>query len=256
MPKVGDFEAVLAEWAPKELAASWDNVGLLVGSAEAEVQRCLIALDLTEAVAAEAIVSHAELILTHHPVMNCTWKPVQSVTTETAQGRILMGLLSHGISAICMHTNLDAAEGGVNDCLAEALGLAETEPLGEDGIGRVGTLAEPCSLPDFLRLVKTALSCGGLRYRDAGLPVRRVAVGGGACGSYIARAKELACDTFVTADLNYHAFLDAPELNLIDAGHFPTENGICSVILRRMQAHFPTVELQISAVHEDVIHFF
>ena len=140
MTRVCDIEKYLFHWAPRELAMDWDNVGLLVGDGAAEVRRVLVALDITEAVAAEAVSIGADLIVAHHPLMNCTWHKVQHVTADDAQGRIITALLRNGISAICMHTNLDAAEGGVNDALAEKLGLNDIKALTEEKIGRVGML--------------------------------------------------------------------------------------------------------------------
>ena len=96
------------------LAASWDNVGLLVGAPDREVKKILTTLDITESVVDEAVQIGADLIVAHHPVMNCTWHPVQTLRTDDRQGRILTGLVENHISAICMHTNLDAADGGVN----------------------------------------------------------------------------------------------------------------------------------------------
>ena len=140
MTTVRDVEKALFDWAPAELAAPWDNVGHLVGEPEAEVKKVLVALDITEAVVREAIDSGADLIVAHHPVMNCKWHEVQRVRSDDAQGRMLIGMIRNGISAICMHTNLDAAEGGVNDALAEKLGLQGLELLNEEKIGRIGTL--------------------------------------------------------------------------------------------------------------------
>lgn len=82
----------------------------------------------------------ADLIVAHHPVMNCTWHKVQNIRADNPQGRMITSMLQHGISAICMHTNLDAAEGGVNDVLAKKLELFDLIPLNEEKIGRVGTL--------------------------------------------------------------------------------------------------------------------
>ena len=123
MPTVREIERALFALAPREGAMGWDNVGQLLGDPEAEVSRVLVALDITEDVADEAIASGCGLIVAHHPVMNCKWLPVQTVRQDTPQGRLLIKLLTHGVSAICMHTNLDVAEGGVNDCLAETLKL-------------------------------------------------------------------------------------------------------------------------------------
>jgi len=256
MTKVCDVEKYLFDWAPKELAADWDNVGLLVGDGEQAVHRILVSLDIMEAVVAEAVSCGADLIVSHHPVMNCTWHRVQNVKSDNAQGRMLIQMIQNGISAICMHTNLDAAEGGVNDILAEKLGLSDLIPLNEEKIGRVGTLKCEKTLVEFLPFVVKSLGCNGLRYRDCGKPVHRVAVGGGACGDYIQNAIALGCDTFVTSDLSYHEFLDTTGLNLIDAGHFPTENLICSEIARRLKEAFPAAEVVLSTKHtSEVIQY-
>lgn len=256
MTTVRAIEQCLFDWAPRELAADWDNVGLLVGEREAAVGRVLVSLDITEAVVAEAIDKGADLIVSHHPIMNCTWHKVQHVTDEDAQGRMVMALVRHGISAICMHTNMDAAEGGVNDVLAQTLGLAHISPLSEEKIGRIG--ATNCEIPlvEFTSFVLKSLGCNGLRYTDSGRPVHRVAVGGGACGEYIRQAMALGCDTFVTSDLKYHEFLDHGDINLIDAGHFPTEQLICPRIVSRLQTAFPDLAVFLTEAHgQEVIQY-
>ena len=129
MITVHDVEQTLFDWAPKELAAEWDNVGHLVGEPEAEVKKVLVALDITETVVNEAMACGADLIVAHHPVMNCAWHPVQSVRSDDELGRLLMLLVQKDVAAICMHTNLDAAEGGVNDALANTLGLSDVQIL-------------------------------------------------------------------------------------------------------------------------------
>ena len=103
MPSAGEIEARLFDLAPGEGAMEWDNVGLLVGDPERPVERVLVALDITEAVADEAIAKGCELIVAHHPVMNCRWLPVQSIRDDTPQGHLLCKLLRHGICAICMN---------------------------------------------------------------------------------------------------------------------------------------------------------
>lgn len=256
MTTVHDIESRLFQWAPKDLAASWDNVGHLVGEPEAIVRKVLISLDITEAVVQEAVSCGADLIVSHHPVMNCTWHPVQHVRSDDAQGRMLISMIRNGISAICMHTNLDAADGGVNDALAQKLGMTELEPLNEEKIGRIGTLNSQLPLVEFARFVVKSLGCNGLRYTDCGKAVHRVAVGGGACGEYIAQAIALGCDTFVTSDLRYHDFLDTKEINLIDAGHFPTENVVCPVLAAFLQENFPELTVVYSTAHScEVIQY-
>lgn len=249
MTTVQQVEQKLFDWAPRQLAESWDNVGHLVGDPNREVRRVLVSLDITERVVQEAIDGGFDLIVSHHPVMNCTWHPVQTLRTDDRQGRILTKLTENRISAICMHTNLDAAEGGVNDILAEKLGLTQPEMLTEEKIGRIGTLKCEIPLVEFTHSVIELLGCNGLRYVDAGRPVHRVAVGGGACGCYIPQAVAAGCDTFVTSDLKYNDFLDTEGLNLIDAGHFPTENVVCPALRDRLQRAFPAVDVLCSTSH-------
>ena len=249
MTTVRDIEQYLYAWAPRELAESWDNVGLLVGDPEAEVHRVLVALDVTPQVVDEAIEKGCQLIAAHHPVMNCAWNQVQTVRTDDRQGRVLTELIRHGIAATCMPTNLDAAAGGVNEVLAQKLGLSDLKMLTEEKIGRIGTLKCEIPLVEFTHSVIELLGCNGLRYVDAGRPVHRVAVGGGACGCYIPQAIAAGCDTFVTSDLKYNDFLDTEGLNLIDAGHFPTENVVCPALRDRLTEAFPAVDVLCSTSH-------
>ncbi len=258
MPTAGEIEAALFQSAPKELAMDWDNVGLLIGDPAREISRILVALDITLAVAEEAEQGGFPLIVAHHPVMNCRWTPVQSLRPDTPQGALLTRLVRSGTVCICMHTNLDRASGGVNDCLAEVLGLKDPEILpNSDGFCRMGHLSASMDLPEFAQSVSAVLRCAGVRYAQGGRPVFRVAVGGGACSEFAAAARDAGCDTFVTADVKYHAFQDAAAmgLNLLDAGHFPTEDPVCDKLIERINAAFPEVLVQKSRVHGDVIRF-
>ena len=258
MPTVREIEQALFELAPREGAMDWDNVGHLLGDPDSQVSRVLVALDITEDVADEALAHGCELIVAHHPVMNCRWLPVQSVRSDTPQGHLLLKLLRNGVSAICMHTNLDVAWGGVNDILAEKLKLVDPGPLCDNGLGRVGRLEEPMDRADFVRFVSRSLGCNGVRYAGAGKPVCRVAVGGGACGDFEDDAIRAGCDTFVTADLSYHQFLDAKGkgINLIDAGHFPTEDPVCEKLVQYVSDRFQELVVTKSTSHREVIQYY
>lgn len=258
MPTVREIEQALFELAPGEAAMEWDNVGHLLGDPDRAVERVLVALDITEGVADEAIASGCQLVVAHHPVMNCRWTPVQNIRDDTFQGHLFLKLLRNNVSAICMHTNLDIAWGGVNDALAQRLELVDPGPLCENGLGRVGEYPESVALADYVRFVCQALGCNGLRYADAGKPVRRVAVGGGACGEFEEDAIRAGCDTFVTADLSYHQFLDAAGkgINLIDAGHFPTEDPVCEKVITYLTDRFPELAVSKSASHKEVIQYY
>ena len=154
-----------------------------------------MALDITEAVADEAIAENCQLIVSHHPVMNCKWLPVQTVRQDTPQGHLLLKILRNGLSAICMHTNLDVAPGGVNDALAAALGLEDPGPLGDpEGLCRMGTLASPMPLQEFAQHVCRALRLQRRPLRRGQRPGAEVAVGGGACGDFEDAAIAAGCD--------------------------------------------------------------
>lgn len=245
--------------APRSMKMEWDNVGLLCGSKSAPVTKILVALDPFEHVCKEAAAWGAELIVTHHPLI---FQAPKAITDETSVGRSIMALCAAGISAINAHTNLDCACGGVNDVLAERLGLADTAPIphsGTDapGLLRCGYVFEQ-TLDDFLFDVSTALGCDHLRYVDGGKPVNKVAVGGGSCADGMLAALDAGCDTLVTADVRYNQFWDAKELglNLIDAGHFATENPVVAVLAEKIAAAFPEVEVKISETHSDCMKFY
>lgn len=253
MTTLRDIEQAIFALAPKELAEEWDNVGLLVGHTGREVTKILVALDVTEWVAEEAVALGAGLIVSHHPVMNCAWHQVQSVRDDNPQGRLLLHLIENGVGCICMHTNLDKAQGGVNDALAARLGLENVELLEEGGgILRVGTVKEK-SCAELAALVKERLGAGSVRFLDTGRTIRRVAVGGGACSGYFREAARSGCDALVTADVQYDRFLDAKAMGLclMDAGHFPTENVVCPVLAGWLRERFPEVEVLESARHRE-----
>ena len=243
--------------APRSMKMDWDNVGLLCGSKSAAVTKVLVALDPFESVCREAIEIGAELIITHHPLI---FQAPKAITDETSVGRCIMQLCRHGISAINAHTNLDQAPGGVNDVLAAKLGLENVEIINpKDGIGlmRCGEVAEQ-TLDTFLSTVKESLGCDGLRYVDGGKRVHKVAVGGGSCAGGMMEALDAGCDTFVTADIKYNQFWDAHDLgmNLIDAGHFHTENPVVAVLADKIAAAFPEIEVKISEIHADCMKYY
>ena len=263
MTTVADVLKFIETLAPRSMKMDWDNVGLLCGSRNTPVTKILVALDPFEHVCHEAAEWGAQVIVTHHPII---FQALKAVTDDTSVGRGILTLIRHDISAINAHTNLDQAPGGVNEVQACTLGLSNIAVIDECGITedgepwgllRMGETDE-MTLEDFLSEVQVALGCEGLRYVDGGKSVRKVAVGGGACASELRAVAKAGCDTFVTADVKYNQFWDARELgiNLIDAGHFHTENPIVAVLAEKLQAAFPDVEVKISENHNDCMKFY
>ena len=248
--------------APAAMKYEWDNVGLLCGRRDQEVKKILVALDPFEHVCREAVELGADLLITHHPLI---FRAPKTVTTDDTVGRCILLLAANGISAVNAHTNLDCAPEGVNDVLAQVLGLTNITvpyPMGTDDVGRpygllrAGTVEEQ-SLEQFLAHVKETLGTPVLRYADGGRPVHKVAVGGGACGDEGPDALAAGCDTLVTADVKYNQFWDAHDLglNLIDAGHFYTENPVMQPLAEKLQAQFPEITVCLSRTHADCMKF-
>lgn len=262
MTTVSDIVKFVESIAPLEMKESWDHVGLNCGHLDREVHRILVALDPFEEVCREAKEIGAELLVTHHALL---WDP-GFVTSATQQGKNALYLMENGIACLNAHTNLDCAPGGVNDVLASRLGLSSVEvvnPSGVDSQGRPWGLLRMGSVPQqtlsaFLSKVKNVLGCPTLKYVSGGKLVSQVAVGGGACGSELKQAAAAGCDTFVTSDLKYNHFWDAQNLgvNLIDAGHFYTENPVCDVLAMKIAEAFPELQVKKSQKHKDCASFF
>ena len=266
MATVNDVFDVLNKFAPVEMKMDFDNVGLLVGRGEAHVSKIIAALDVSDDVISESIELDAQLIVSHHPM----FFSLKSVTDEDLTGKKIVRMLSNGKSAICMHTNLDAARGGVNDALAKAAGIADDREaclLTDDlmlsngeiySYGRVGFLKEPCTMQEYLERLKKTLKTSGLRYYDSGREVYKVALVGGSGGSEFHHAIRHDCDTFVTADIKYNLFLEAKELgiNLIDGDHFCTENLAMDVIVRLLRESFSDVEVVVSKSLVQPVKFY
>ena len=256
MTTVQDILQFIESIAPPALKLEGDNVGLLCGRSDKAVKTVLVALDPFTSVCREAVAENADLLVTHHPIIHGSISAVNDLTTF---GQAILELMEHGITAVNAHTNLDCANGGVNDTLAKTIGLTDIQKIATDphGLLRMGQV-ETQTLEAFLPQVKERLHCAGLRYVVGGKPVHKVAVGGGSCGSELAAVVKAGCDTFVTADVKYNQFWDATMLgiNMIDAGHFCTENPVVSVLAEKIQAAFPDVQVKISKNHADCMKFY
>ncbi len=226
---------------PDALCESWDNDGYMVcTNGDAEVRRVLLSLDITEEVVDFAIENRFDLIVSHHPLI---FRPLSSITEDNPVGCKLIKLIRAGIPVFSFHTRADRVEGGVNDVLADLLGLSETQPLAEDGMGRVGYLEEPMALEDFAERVKAQLQTPILRVSDGGNLVHKVALLGGEGKDYLAAALSSGADTYLSGSLGYHTMEDGPELgiNLVEAGHYHTEQAVLSFFEELISAIDPAV---------------
>ena len=242
---VNELYRNLNEKIPPSLSCQWDNDGLMCcPDGGAEVKRVLVTLDVTEAAVRRAIEGGYDLIVSHHPMI---FKGLKSVNSENFIAAKTIDLIRNGISVMSFHTRLDAVEGGVNDVLAELLGLRDAVPFGEEAIGRIGSLPEAMDQMEFAERVKAVLNAPVIWFADAGLPARRVAVLGGGGDDDVVAARAAGADTYVTGELKYHSLTDAPEegMNLIEAGHFHTENPVCETLRRWLLAIDPTLTVDL-----------
>ena len=218
--------------APQELALSWDNVGLLVDAGK-PVDGVLTALDITPAVVREAVENDCQLIVSHHPVI---FQPIKSLAADDVPAL----LMKNGISAICMHTNLDAAPGGVNDTLCEILGIAaEGRESFAEGCGRIGTTM-PTTVEALAKFCADTLHTGG-KYVNGGRAVTCLAEVSGGGGSYLQEAIDRGADCLVTGEAAHHIALLAKQkgIGLVVAGHWGTEHAIADVLAALIVRQFP-----------------
>lgn len=215
-----------SEKIPEHLREEWDNDGLMCcPDGTAEVYRALITLDVTEEVVDYAIEYGFDLIISHHPLI---FKPISSVVEDNHVSRKLIKLLNNGISVFSFHTRADKVTGGVNDKLAELLGLENVRPFGDDYLGRIGNIEGKCELQDFAYRVKQLTGSDMIRYSDGYNDVYRVALVGGDGKDYVRPALLAGADTYISGRIGYNLMEEAPEMgiNLIEAGHYFTEQPV------------------------------
>jgi dinuclear metal center YbgI/SA1388 family protein len=251
---VADF---LEQFAPLRLAAEWDNVGLLVGDSARPVERIMTCLTLTPESVAEAVRERVDLVVAHHPL---PFRPLKRLTADSAEGRMLLELIAARVAVFSPHTAFDSAGRGINQQLADGVGLTSIEPLLADGIepsvgtGRCGRLAGAVTLSElalrvgqFLR-VETVQAVGRLDR-----PVQSVAVACGSAGELLAAAGKLHCDALITGEARFHVCLEAEasEMSLVLAGHFASERFGLEQLAEILGGEFPAAKVWASRSERD-----
>ena len=269
----------LQELAPIALAEDWDNVGLLVGDKKIAVSSVLTCLTLTPDVAAEAIEDGVQLVVSHHPVL---FRPVQKITAETYEGRMLLDLIAAGVAVYSPHTGYDSSHEGINQQLAELFeltevgvlrplesGLSRNCELSEDsrrrdeksevvGAGRYGTLPVPLTLAQLSQLVKERLDIPHLQYvGEESATIRRVGIACGAAAEFLQDAIRHGCEAFLTGEARFHACLEARALGipLILPGHYATERPAMERLARSLAEAFPGLSVRPSQTECDPIQW-
>ena len=218
----------LSERIPSSLSCEWDNDGIMCSAdTSTEVNNVLITLDVTEEVVDYAISRNFDLIISHHPLI---FKPISHVCEDTHVSRKIIKLITNNVSVFSFHTRADRVEGGVNDMLADYIGLVDVSPFGEDGLGRIGTLPEERELENFAEDIKMQLGADSVKFADAYNTVKRVALVGGDGKDYVKAAIDAGADTYLSGRISYNVMEEAAEMgiNLIEAGHYFTEFPVTS----------------------------
>ncbi len=216
---------ILNEKFPLSYRCEWDNDGImLLPSNDHETKKALLCLDVTHEAVSEAIKTGADCIISHHPFI---FRGMKSISTENASGREAVRLIKNNIAVMSFHTRMDAADGGINTCLAKLLGLKDVAVFecGGEKICRRGRLDEPVSFESFLSDVTKKLGAKGTAYVKGKTAVRNVVLAGGSYDEGVFAAEAAGADIFLSGELKYHTMLEAKEngFSVIAAGHYFTE---------------------------------
>ena len=243
--ELAKFCACMEEIAPRPLALDFDNVGLLVEPDHTEIRKVLLALDCTTITAGEAIDLGADLLVTHHPQFFHGVKSIGFSSPVTGAAALL---LRHGIGHYAAHTNLDAAEGGVNDTLADLFELQNVSPIPPEKIGRIGVLASPIKLSALVERCNALLNSRATYTGDPDRLVSRIAVLGGAGGGDIEYARDAGAEAYITGEAKHNQILEAREMDLplILCGHYETERVVLKSLQDRLQILAPDVQYYIT----------
>lgn len=226
--KLFELYNFLEKTFPKEYSCDWDNDGLMCAvDMNADVKKVLCTLDITDAALEFAINNGFDTIISHHPMI---FRPLGSITAENHIANKAIFSIKNSINVFSFHTRFDAMPGGINDLLANKLGLSNIKSFGneEGDMGRIGTVDET-DIVSFCRDLKSKLGCDVIHVSKHKNTVKTVAVLGGAGKDFIKSALYAGADVFVSGELGYNNMVEAPEMgiSLIEAGHFFTEDVAC-----------------------------
>jgi len=230
-------------------AEPWDNCGIQIGDPNRPIRAIAFSLDPTPETVKFASESSCELLITHHPVL---LEPVRHIIPDGLSGKTLLPAAGARVDILSLHTNLDAAEGGLNDLLAARLGLEEVVTPLSASCSRIGRMKFPMRILHLAREISAALGIEGIRVVADGDPVvERVFVASGSGMSYLTEAVRLGADVMVTGDVRFHAAREALELGMpvIDAGHFGLEKAAPGLMAAAFRQEFLALNLDI-ACHE------
>lgn len=261
MPLIQEILDDLEQQVPLSLAEPWDNVGLLLGDSQVDVTGIVTCLTLTADVAAEVIRAGANLVITHHPIL---FKAVKRLTTQTSEGRMLLELIQAGVSIYSPHTAFDSAREGINQQIAQGLGLLDIQPIRPHltttpGAGRWGRLESAIPLSILIQRLKTV--CPAEHYTYVGSldhVFETVGVACGAAGDFLPDAARLGCKAFVTGETRFHGCLEARALGvaLVMVGHYASERPAVERMAQSLAKRWPSLQVHVSHFESDPVKLY
>ena len=257
----------IREKYPEELQYSWDNSSLNIGDLDQDIKKVMLSLEINDRTIDEAIEKGVDLIISHHQFL---FSKVNQIATDTVKGRLIYKMIRHNISAYCMHTSYDVAEGGLNDYFLDLMGIEDRQILEvessldyynggkEYGLGRISRLEKPMAIGDFIGLLKGKLNIDSARYTGPkDLMVEKIALVTGSGAEYFEMAKSKGCDLLVTGDVKYHQAMDAIDIGMaiLDFGHYGTEHIFSESIYEFINSISDQIEVLISEENIDPFTF-
>ena len=260
--KIKQVTNFLENIAPLEYQENYDNCGLIVGDAKAEVNGLLITLDCTEAVIDEAIATGCNLVIAHHPII---FSGLKKLNGSNYIECTVIKAIKNDIAIYAIHTNLDNVYNGVNAKIAEKLGLINCKVLALKqevnsylvGSGIIGELKTPVNTEVFLESLKTKMQTKCIRHTlIVKEKIHRVAVCGGSGSFLLKNAKAEKADVFITADFKYHEFFDAEnKIVIADIGHYESEQFTKDLIYDLLVKNFTKFAVRLSKVNTNPIKY-
>lgn len=234
---------------PFDIAEPWDNCGIQIGDPTRRVNSIAFSLDATPQTVKFAAASSCELLVTHHPVL---LEPFRNIVADSLFGRTLLDAARMGVDILSLHTNLDAAAGGLNDQLTDKLGLENVTTSVSAQCARVGRLPVATTVFGLARKIAKDLEISHVRViSEKDSEVRTLFLAAGSGMSYLGEALRQHADVMVTGDVRYHAAREALEMGMpvIDAGHYGLEKGAVELLSAAFEAEFARLGLAITCIN-------
>lgn len=235
MAKIKDVINAIEKYAPLCLQGDFDNCGLKIGDVERELTGVLVTLDTNVDVVKEAVAKNCNLIVEHHPLI---FRAIKKIDLRLPQMQAVSYAVKNDVAIYSAHTNVDFCDGGLNDYVAEQIGLINIEKAGGADAPRIGDLPRETTLADFAERMKKLFRDENLStIGDAGKTIKRVAIVNGGGGSHeddLLSAIEYGADVFITGDVKYSVARLAKDANyaIIQIGHYNTEQGFMPLMAK------------------------